>query len=144
MFSREQCRQEIVHLHEFFVGWYTGTTERDTFNDFEEALGEDFQLISPEGRILSRTDVVEMVNANREQYEVGEFDIEIRNVEVVDSGGERTLCRYEEHQRGPDGADSRLSTVLFAPGVERDGSQERPPLEWRYLQETWLDRSGES
>lgn len=139
MVSLEMCRRDVRALHAFFVDWYAGEADSDAFGDFERALGEDFEMITPDGEILEREAVLAMVADGRGQYDPGEFDIEIRNVSLVESFEDRTLTRYEEMQTGPIGREIRVSTVLLAPGPERSVLSGGQPIEWRYLQETWLD-----
>ncbi len=138
MVSIETCRRDIRALHAFFVDWYADKADREAFGDFERALGEGFEMITPDGERLDREAVLAMVADGRGRYDPGEFDIEIRDVSVVASFEDRTLTRYEEIQTGPTGREIRISTVLLAPGPERSVLPGGQPIEWQYLQETWL------
>lgn len=138
MFEESVYRTEIETLHELFVNWYVGTADAAEFERIEAALAPDFQRVSPEGDRAGRTSVLEGIRKTHDTYEPGAFDIEIRDVAVVDAQPERALVRYEEWQDTPDGTSGRLSTALFAP--HRDGPESDPPVEWRYLQETWLEQ----
>jgi hypothetical protein len=125
------CRREIEELHAFFVEWYTG--RRDDFERMERAIGPGFEMVTPDGDCLDREAVLAMVRDGNDQYDPGEFDIEIRNVAAVDTGPDHALVRYEEWQSGPESADGRLSSVLFRP---REGAPRE--IAWASLHETWL------
>lgn len=111
MASREDCRNEIERLHEQFVQFYTG--ERGDIEPVEAALEPGFEMVEPGGTVLDRESVLAMVRENGDSYAPGEFDIEIRNVERIETAGNLTVCRYEEWQTAPDGSDGRVSTVVF-------------------------------
>lgn len=128
-------------LHDFFVEWYTGVTDRATFELFERTLAEDFEMITPSGERLDRQSVIELVETQRNRYDRGTFDIEIENVAVVDATDQLTVCRYEEHQHGPTETNARFSTTLLAPTDGRAIGTDGRPIEWRYVHETWLDDS---
>lgn len=138
MSSVDDYRAEIESLHTFFVEWYTGVVERDTFETVEDALAPSFEMVTPGGEVHDRTAIVDAIRESYDTYDTGAFDIEIRNVEVVDRYGEVTLVRYEEWQEDTEGTTGRLSTVLFSPAQDSTGDHQT--VEWRYLQETWLER----
>lgn len=137
MSSVDDYRAEIESLHAFFVEWYTGVADRDDFQTVEEALGPSFEMVTPGGEVHERDAILEAVRESFDTYDVGAFDIDIRNVDVVDRYGEATLVRYEEWQEDTEETTGRLSTALFAPVEESTGGR---AMEWQYLQETWLER----
>ena len=67
----------------------------------------------------------------------GEFTIDIRNVETIDSWDDRAFVRYEEWQTLPEETTGRVSTVLFATGDEN--TETETGVAWVHLQETWLE-----
>jgi len=75
--------------------------------------------------------VCEFVREAGSTYEPGTFAIRIENVEAIELRERRAVVRYDEWQDTPEGTNGRRSTALFGP---RSGG-----VEWRYLQETWLD-----
>ncbi len=170
MLSPTDCEREIETLHDLFVRWYRGEADRDEFERLERALGDSFEMVSPDGSVSGREAVLDGI---RSAYGTRTgFDIEIRNVELVERIDEHALVRYEEWQYTTDEADDtresspagsagdtresspaeefhrtgRLSTVLLAP-VGDTGTTcgetdpvTRPVARWQHLQETWLDR----
>lgn len=130
-------RTEIESLHRFFVEWYAGERGRDTFEQLEDALAPSFEIISPNGDVHDREEIMAAIRESFDSREPGAFSIEIRNVELVAEYDEVTLVRYEEWQDDGDERTGRLSSGVFGPARESTGEQQT--VEWRYLQETWLE-----
>ena len=132
----DACEREIRSLHDFFVGWYTGRLDEDAFDRFEDALASPFEMVTPDGEVLTRDDIVGYVRAERGTHE--DFEIEIRNVETLDAYAGRALVRYEEWQT-PGGnqkeTEGRISTALF--GVSKSAHE---GVEWLHLHETPLEK----
>ena len=127
-----QAEREIVALHEFFQQWYRGELEPTGFARFERALEADFQIITPEGRLLPRADIIQAVRqqAGSDPSAV----LEIRNVELVAVDTDIAVFRYEEWQSSAGVAPrGRLSSVVFRRRDDADNG-----LGWRQVQETWL------
>lgn len=131
----DRYRREIESLHRLFVEWYTGVLDNGSFEQLDDAFGPSFELVSPDGTVHDRTDILGSIREAYESYAPGEFDIEIRNVEVLADYDDVTLVRYEECQDTPEGVTGRLSTAVFGPASENDDA-----IEWRYVQETWLEK----
>ena len=129
------CKREIEQLHDFFVGWYEGRLDEGEFERMERAMGEGFEMVTPGGERLGREEVLEMVRAGRDQHGDGNFDIEIRNVESVESGPGIRLVRYEEWQRTGEEETGRISTACFRADEDAPGG-----VVWTDLHETWLER----
>ncbi len=127
---------EIEALHDFFVAYYTG--ERTDFSRFPAALAADFEMVTPGGSCLDREAVLELVEKRGDTYDPGEFDIEIRDSRIIDSGPGYALARYEEHQTTPDERTARLSTVLLHVDEGAPGG-----LSWVSVHETWLADAGQ-
>ncbi|MFT4922498.1 MAG: hypothetical protein ACI8XM_001715 [Haloarculaceae archaeon] len=130
----DACRREIEELHDFFVAWYTGACDPGDFERMADVIDPGFEMVQPGGDRVDSETVLGMVREARDQYEPEAFDIEIRNVELLDSGTDHALARYEEWQTSPDGETGRISTVLF-----RTDPAAPNGLVWTALQETWLE-----
>lgn len=136
----DACEREVRSLHGFFADWYTGSLDEDSFDRLEDTLAPGFEMVTPDGDVLTRDDTVGYV---RDRYDTHEdFEIEIRSVETVEAQTGLTILRYEEWQTTGDDKEGttegtekngRLSTGVF-------GVSEKTPegIEWLYLQETWL------
>jgi len=132
--SQSACRVEIERLHEAFVEWYTGTIEPAEFDRIDGALGADFEMITPAGDRRSRDAVLDSIRRAHGREGQGEFDIEIRNVElrqVIDSAA---AVRYEEWQETQGDTTARISTALLREAASAPGG-----LLWLDLHETSLE-----
>lgn len=126
------ARAEIESLHEFFVGWFSGTLPDEAFeSNFLPRFSEDVVFIPPAGFQFGFD---ELATAVRERYASNpEFRIAIRNVRVHQETPELVIATYEEWQRNalasspPD--NGRVATVVFKKG-ER--------LRWLHIHETWV------
>ena len=135
----DACEQEIRSLHGFFADWYTGRLDEEGFDRFEDALAVGFEMVTPDGELLTRDEILDYVRGKRDTHD--RFDIEIRNVEAVEVRRGCAFVRYEEWQTTDGDAgernstaetDGRLSTALF-------GTDDAPEkVEWLYLHETRL------
>lgn len=132
MTRSEAVREEIVQLHEFFEGWFTGQLP-DTdaaFRRFSDVMAAEFVLVSPDGEESTRTDLIERLRgAHRSDPDI---EIRVEQVRTIAGGDELILARYEEIQESGQERTRRLSTVVFrrAPGAPNG-------LEWVRVHETW-------
>jgi hypothetical protein len=135
--TESACRAEVERLHDAFVAWFTGTADADDFDDIADALGPDFEMVTPDGDRVGREAVLDSI---REQYgrdAPGAFDIDIRNVERRHATGDHATVRYEEWQETGEEPTGRVSTVLFREDDAAPGG-----LLWLDVHETWLARDG--
>ncbi|MDX1660427.1 MAG: DUF4440 domain-containing protein [Gemmatimonadota bacterium] len=133
----EACRREIEELHAFFEGWFEGTLPDDeaTFARVADALAEDFELISPDGRRRDRGTILASI---REGYgdHAGEgkrFRIEIHDVRPRLVVAETALLTYEEWQTSDGSKNRRLSSAWF-----RKVDAAPCGVRWIHLHETAL------
>ena len=135
MSSHSTYLAEIEELHEFFVEWYTATIPEDRFDRMERAIAPGFEMVTPDGVRRERSVVLDAVRESYGRDDPGEFDIDIRNVELIEDLDEYALVRYEEWQTSGANRTGRVSTVLF-----REQSDAPGGLQWIDLHETWLER----
>ena len=132
--NRTDIEREIIELHEFFEGWFTGSLEQtdEQFSRVSAVLADGFVLVSPGGDLDEREPLLE---GSRSAYDgrPSDFRIWIEDVEVRHSRGDVTVVTYEEWQQsGDDEPTCRLSTVVFA-------EAQRTPngVEWLHVHEVW-------
>lgn len=103
------CFSTIIALHDFFAGWYRG--DAVDLAVMEDALADDFRIVTPNAEVRTRAEIVGPVRAARSTRP----DAEIR---VVDRGCQRVrglhLATYEEHQRLGGTSNSRVSTAIIS------------------------------
>lgn len=134
MATVHDCRREIESLHEFFIDWYTGMEPESDFDRLTAVLGTDFNMITPDGKRVDREQVLEAIDSRYNQEEPDVIDIEIHNVDLIDSTGDQHLVLYEEWQERPEGWNGRVSSVLF-----REEPTKPNGLEWVFVQDTMID-----
>ncbi len=128
-------RTEIEDLHKFFVGWFTGTFDINSFESgFLSRFDPDFLLIPPAGIILA-LDVLSTSIKNT--YDTNpDFRIAIRNVKIRRVLENEIIATYEEWQRNALAStppnNGRVATVVF---------KKTEPLQWLHVHETWVPDS---
>ncbi len=130
--TRIIVNNEVESLHDFLVGWFSGATSKECFQDeFLNRFDREFLLVPPSGKLLNLAELAESIHAAYASNP--EFRIEIRNTKVRRIFGNKILATYEEWQRNAlasSPADNgRIATALF---------QRAAPLRWLHIHETWL------
>lgn len=129
----ELCRKEIKELHQFFQDWFNGDLPQTdaSFARFADVMAVDFEMVSPNGRSVSITNLQPALRQRYNSWQNGRIWIE--NVRVHWQKGDLLLVVYEEWQAVDGAENGRLSSVLF---------QQQPNLPntllWLYVHETWL------
>ncbi len=107
------ARVEVARLHAAFEAWFRATEpgEVDGFASIEGSLAKDFRMVTPDGQILERSELLERLRAAR-----GKRDIAIRTrlVEALRIDGEHMLAVYEEQQVEDEATSTVVSTALLA------------------------------
>lgn len=130
----ENCKAEIVELHQFFESWFRGSLAPtdESYERFASVLGQDFELVSPAGVRLSRTQILTGVRAAHTSDP--DAKIEARAVRVRTVGDGLFLATYEEWQTKDEKERGRTSSALL-----RAKSGTAHGVEWLHLHETWLE-----
>ncbi len=127
----ERARAEVIDRHADFVAMGRGTAAFDRAL-FERAFDEGFGLVSPDGSVMARAEILAHVEGlarlGDPAFEIGISDV----VEVWRDEG-AVLVSYVESQMRGGRASRRRSTALF---VEDDAAPHR--VAWRHLHETWM------
>lgn len=132
---RARCEDEVVELHRFFQEWYRGEIdlEDEGLSRLSDVLSESFHRISPDGRLVSRSEILASVRAAHGSKPPG-FEIRTGEVQFRIGGRRVGVVTYEEwHEEGLD-RRGRVSTAVF---------QDRPDapngVEWVHVHETWCE-----
>jgi hypothetical protein len=125
--------QEVVALHAFFKTWLRESESVMDFSEVEVAIGKDFRLISPDGKIDEGSTVVSSIRDARGSRGP-DFTIVVSDPFTVWAGDGAVLLEYTEQQYRDGRMTHRRSTALFLanPSAPRG-------VEWRHLQETWME-----
>jgi len=122
--------REIVALHEFFVAWFRPGPAPD-FRACEGAFHPDFQMVTPDGRLLSRSEIIQGIQAARGAL-APSLTIDVLDIHLLWREGDTALLTYIEQQYREGRTTRRRSSALLL----RAASAPRGIL-WRHLQETW-------
>lgn len=131
---RGRCEDEVVDLHRFFERWYRGEPDAhgEEFARVSDVLAEDFRMVTPEGAVVARSELLAGIRGGHGSKE--DFRIRIENL-VYRMGvrGGVAVVTYEEWQEEGGEDRGRVSTAVL---------HERPDapngVEWLHVHETWL------
>ncbi len=133
----ELCRAEVYEFHRFLVKWFTGRERPDKllFVEFSDVLAPDFRLVSPAGRIFTRTELEARV---WEAYgahgrDPNPFRVWVERFEGRPLGEGHHLVLYEEWQEVKGETKVRQSSAVF-----RKSEHARNGVDWVHVHETWL------
>ncbi len=134
--EERSCKAEVLRLHQFLVEWRTGAIAKngDCFKRLSNVISNDFRVVSTNGQIVNRTELLQEVIKSYNAFDEGTFKLDIRNFRLC-RGGKTCLGTYEEWQRIGQTTTVRVSTVVL-----RRLKDSR--LEWVHLHETWLPGRG--
>lgn len=122
--------REAIDLHDVFAAWLS--TGQADFTRIEAALDPSFRMIPPEGRLVTRADVLARLAAARAARGPA-FRIAVEEPLVLATPPGHILLHYLERQWPPSGETLRRSAVLFRADAEGPNG-----LRWLFVQETWI------
>lgn len=124
---------EIVEIHDFFARWFSGRAGAATeFERCEQAFEAEFGMVTPDGRLLGRTEIVERLRTARGSVGAG-FQITIEAITPLWQSAGAILVGYVEAQLLDGRPTRRRSSALF----QRRASAPNGAA-WRHLHETWM------
>ncbi|QKD05039.1 DUF4440 domain-containing protein [Mesorhizobium loti] len=131
LFSRASA--EVVDLHRFFVDWFV-PARADTvdFDRFEHVMGEDLGMVTPDGIVLDRAEVVDHVRSSRASCD-DSFTISIEDIRPGWQSADTIVVFYVEAQLRGGKHSRRQSSAVFTTSSSAPNG-----VEWRHLHETWL------
>ncbi|MFQ5640515.1 MAG: hypothetical protein ACE5IR_21245 [bacterium] len=136
---KKRMHAEIHQLHQFFEDWFSGklADTDENFSRLQGVLAENFQIISPDGRVTTKADLapaLRKAHASRARAKKP-FRIWIENIQIRLEHSSNPVATYEEWQEIDGETKARISTVIFkARGDAPNG------LEWLHVHETWLSK----
>lgn len=128
MALEDRCEAEVRELHAFFGRWFRGEADEAELARVEDALAEDFELISPRGVTADRASILASIRGAYGGRD-GSFAIGIESFAVRSTHGAACLVTYEEHQPG---------TVRIASAWFRESGRGPQGVVWVHLHETWV------
>lgn len=132
-----RCQEEVHELHQFFQDWFNAVLPptEDAFQRFESVMAERFLIISPEGVLTEREELVDRLRDAhgiwRQNSQPGRIWIE--NLQVRHVVGAQAMVLYEEWQEIEGEVRGRLSTAILQ-GLEGTPNG----VEWLHVHEVWM------
>jgi hypothetical protein len=123
-----QAAREVVELHALIVELFTGRS-RD-FSRCEAVFSAGLEMITPEGRLVTRAQIMENFRKARSR---ADFHISIQDISPIREEDGCVLLRYIEEQYRDGETTRRRSVALF-----ETASHAPCGVAWRFLQETWI------
>lgn len=129
----DRAWREVVELHDFFVAWLRGDAPAGDFSRGEAAIGKDFRMISPDGKIEESAAVLAWIKGAHGSRP-SPFSIAVLDLRTIWAGERAVLLEYTEQQYRDGQTTRRRSTALFLANATAPNG-----VEWRHLQETWME-----
>ena len=108
------------------------------FSRFADVMADGFIMISPEGTVTARAELLRGLRHARGAYTpAGSISIRVADIQQLRHSDDLCLMTYEEWQNTGSGERGRISSALFR---RRPGTPNG--VEWLHLHESWLN--GES
>jgi hypothetical protein len=125
--------KEIRELHSFFEAWYRGTSDDSdrSFSRVENVLAPEFTLITSDGHIIARDQLLALLRA--EYSTKPDIEMWIENCQLRLEAGDIVLVNYEEHGTTTNGKQSILITAVL-----RKNSEQQNGMEWIHIHEVHL------
>lgn len=133
-----KCHREVKELHQFFEGWFTAQIPHaeKMLERVSGVLSDDFQLITPEGHLLTRDDLIDQLKKSHGSQSTRDtYRIKVSNFDgrTLTADGVIFLTTYQEHQYIDDEINTRLSSSLFRSKPEAPNQ-----VEWIHVHEVWI------
>lgn len=122
--------REAIALHEVFEAWLS--TGEAAFARIEAALDPAFRMVPPEGRLVTRTEVLDRLAGAAGARGAG-FRIAVEEPLVLAAPPGHVLLHYLERQWSGSGETLRRSAALFRADPAGPNG-----LRWLFVQETWI------
>jgi len=130
-----RCREEVFELHRFFEDWFGGVLANweDNFLRFSGVVAEDFEIISPAGKLSAREEILEGLESAHGTQSGEGMRIWIEDYRSRALSDDIQLVTFEEWQRVGGNTRVRLSTAILrrAPSTPNG-------VEWVRVHEVWL------
>ena len=129
----QRCAKvEIVERHQFFVRWFRARSEISEFAQCERAFDEEFRMVTPDGALHRRVNVIERLREAHGSVDAG-FKISIEDIAPIWRSESAILMGYVEAQMRDGRSTRRRSTALLIKLASAPNG-----AAWRHLHETWM------
>mmetsp|Transcript_1270 Transcript_1270/g.2281 ORF Transcript_1270/g.2281 Transcript_1270/m.2281 type:complete len:147 (-) Transcript_1270:312-752(-) len=136
------CNTEVIRIHAFFVDWLTGRYPNSSeifWKGCGKAFSKDLVLINPSGEVSRNGDLRYELQKAYGNLEGSNFNMKIRNFQVLQSHPDWCLTMYEKWHYHGSITTARQCTALFRPNPSAPNG-----VEWVHIHETWSCRRAEN
>ena len=128
----QAVQREIEDLHVFFVEWFNGSADRDSYEErFVSHFDKGVHFIPPSGVLVDYEQLVAMM---RDAYGTNpDFAIAIRDVNVWHVTNEQIVVSYTEWQRNSHDTEEPNNGRITSAVLSTE-----QPFRWLHVQETML------
>jgi len=130
----EDCKKEVIELHEFFKQWFKAEIENndEVYSRLEKALNKDFLLISPDGSVSTRDKLLVQLKTGYSSHKDATiaYELWVQNIQLRLLEGNLCLVTYEEWGKVHGKINARLSSALFRKKIEAPNG-----VEWVHVHE---------
>lgn len=125
--------KEIVELHEFFEGWFSGRLTGNEISVLDDVIHDEFVLITPHADQIDKSSLKEIISSN--YGKIIDQKIWVENIRIRSIFDGVILATYNECQKKNNVETCRLSSALF----KKDPST-RNQIKWFHLHETFIEK----
>jgi len=137
---KQKIEQEIIDLHNLFVNWFTGNSDKENLKPkLASRFYEKTVFITTKGESVSYNNLMTMFENGYGKMN-SNFKIAISNVEILHEIGEYILANYIEWQTtdvNPQSSGNysvRKTTALIS---------KQTPFKWLHIHETMMPKPSE-
>jgi hypothetical protein len=124
--------KEIVDLHEFFEGWFSGRLTGNEISVLDDVIHDDFMLITPHADQINKSNLIEIINSNHGK--TIDQKIWVENIQIRSTYNGVILATYTECQMKNEVETCRISSALF-----KKDDIARNKIKWIHLHETFIE-----
>jgi len=135
IFLIENCKIEVIGLHEFFKQWFNAEIDNTdlNFSRLSNAIHEDFMLVMPNGNTTTKKELLVQLREGYGSHKSDKlpYKLWIQNFECRLIEGNTCLVTYEEWSEIEGRQNARLSSAIFRKKEEAPNG-----VEWFHVHET--------
>ncbi len=126
----ETAETEVIELHKFFEGWYSGEIPRtdENFTRLTDVIAEDFQLITATGVTVNKALLTTLMKSSHGTKQ--NLNKRIENIRLRAQDNNLCLLTYEEYGNTEGGEKKVLTSAVL-----RRAPEKRNRLEWLHVHE---------
>lgn len=127
--DNDTIASEVRTLHDDLANWLGAPDTSEALHRFTTQLHPDFSMVTQEGAVAARAQLVEGLNSAGNA--APGLTIDITDIEILHQSPDSATLRFKEIHHGPGGPTARFTTALLLADP-----QARNGWLWRTVHET--------